>query len=195
MPAKSRNSQFTASGDRRTTNDFKWLQPSQRTLRCSPVPARKNLLFAGDSYKIKTSSPMSYFQWTIIFSGIIEIILLLLVLFFFLRLKKSETLLAELQKKQREFIEKLSFNAQLEQELVASFEQRQKELLLLEKKLETRARELSKLVKEAEKFTRSPLFLKQIIIAGYRTGQSIKELARTTGLTKDEIELIVDSEK
>jgi len=48
-PAKSRNSQFRASGDRRTTNDFKWLQPSQRTLRCSPVPARKNLLFAGDS--------------------------------------------------------------------------------------------------------------------------------------------------
>ena len=138
---------------------------------------------------------MSYFQWTILFSSIIEVILLVMVLFFFLRLKKSETLLAELQKKQREFIEKLSFNAQLEQELVASFEQRQKELLLLEEKLETRARELSKLVKEAEKFTRSPLFLKQIIIAGYRTGQSIKELARTTGLTKDEIELIVDSEK
>ena len=26
-PAKSRNSQITASGDRRTANDFKWLQP------------------------------------------------------------------------------------------------------------------------------------------------------------------------
>ena len=33
-PAKSRNSQFTASGDRRTTNDFKWLQPSQRSFAC-----------------------------------------------------------------------------------------------------------------------------------------------------------------
>ncbi|MBT8764407.1 hypothetical protein KFV02_10725 [Desulfohalobiaceae bacterium Ax17] len=138
---------------------------------------------------------MSYFQWTIFFSSIIEIILLVLVLFFFLRLRKSEALLAELQKKQHEFVEKLSFNAQLEQELVASFNQRQKELILLEEKLETRAKELSKLVKEAEKFTKSPLFLKQIIIAGYRSGQSIEELARTTGLTKDEIELIVDSDK
>ena len=138
---------------------------------------------------------MSYFQWTILFSSIIEVILLVLVLFFFLRLKKSEALLAKLQKKQHEFIEKLSFNAQLEQELVASFNQRQKELLLLEKKLEARARELSKLVKEAEKFTKSPLFLKQVIIAGHRSGQSIEELAKATGLTKDEIELIVDSEK
>jgi biopolymer transport protein ExbB/TolQ len=138
---------------------------------------------------------MSYFQWTIFFSSIIEIILLVLVLFFFLRLRKSEALLAELQKKQHEFVEKLSFNAQLEQELVASFNQRQKELILLEENLETRAKELSKLVKEAEKFTKSPLFLKQIIIAGYRSGQSIEELARTTGLTKDEIELIVDSDK
>jgi len=138
---------------------------------------------------------MSYFQWTILFSSIIEIILLVLVLFFFLRLRKSEALLAELQKKQHEFVEKLSFNAQLEQELVASFNQRQKELILLEEKLETRAKELSKLVKEAERFTKSPFFLKQIIIAGYRSGQSIEELARTTGLTKDEIELIVDSDK
>ena len=33
-PAKSRNSQFTDGGDRRTTNDFKWLQPSQRPFAC-----------------------------------------------------------------------------------------------------------------------------------------------------------------
>ena len=33
-PAKSRNSQITSSGDRRTTNDFKWLQSSQRTFAC-----------------------------------------------------------------------------------------------------------------------------------------------------------------
>ena len=33
-PAKSQNSLITACGDRRTANDFKWLQPSQRTFAC-----------------------------------------------------------------------------------------------------------------------------------------------------------------
>jgi len=59
-PAKSRNSQITASGDRRTANGFKLLQPSQRSLSLFACPRTENLLFAGNSYykkleKIKPS--------------------------------------------------------------------------------------------------------------------------------------------
>ena len=44
-PAKSRNSQITASGDRRTANDFKWLQPSQRSLSLFACPRAEKFTF------------------------------------------------------------------------------------------------------------------------------------------------------
>jgi 3-hydroxyacyl-[acyl-carrier-protein] dehydratase len=44
-PAKSRNSQITASGDRRTANDFKWLQSSQRSLSLFACPRTEKFTF------------------------------------------------------------------------------------------------------------------------------------------------------
>ncbi len=138
---------------------------------------------------------MDSFHWTIILTSIIEVFLLLLVLFFFLRLKRSEALLNQLQKNQKDFLEKLKFNATLEQEMVQNFEERQKELLELEKKLKTRSRELHKLLEMADSFVKSPQFVRQTVIKGYRQGKEISELADSSGLSRDEIELILESEQ
>lgn len=118
---------------------------------------------------------------------------MLLVLFFFLRLKRSENILDQMQKKQKTFLEKLNFNAILEQEMVHNFEERQKELMELEKKLENRASELKKLLQIADGFAKSPQFVRQSILKGLRQGKSIEELADNSGLSRDEIELIVES--
>ena len=136
---------------------------------------------------------MASFHWTIIATGIIEVFLLLLVFFFFLRLRRSENILDQMQKKQKTFLEKLSFNATLEQEMVHNFEERQKELAELDKKLENRASELKKLLQIADGFTKSPQFVRQSILKGLRQGKSIEELADNSGLSRDEIELIVES--
>lgn len=135
---------------------------------------------------------MNSFQWTILIVSGIEVLLLVLVFIFFYRLRKSEALLEKMQKNQKSFIEKLEFNAQLEKELVSTFEHRQKELINLESKIEKRAQELTNLIKQAEKFTKSPHFMRNNIITGYKNGRSINELVQATGLSKDEVELIID---
>ncbi|MFW5730655.1 MAG: hypothetical protein ACOCV7_03310 [Desulfonatronovibrionaceae bacterium] len=135
---------------------------------------------------------MNSFQWTILGVSAIEVIILILVFIFFYRLRKSEALLARMQENQKGFIEKLDFNAQLEKELVSTFEERQKELLNLDAQMENRIKELHKLVKQAEKFSRSPNFMKNIIISGHQNGRSIDELVQATGLSRDEVELIID---
>ncbi|WP_028574813.1 hypothetical protein [Desulfonatronovibrio hydrogenovorans] len=135
---------------------------------------------------------MNSFEWIILVVSGVEIILLILVFLFFYRLRKSENLLAAMQKNQHAFIEKLNFNSQLEQELVSTFEQRQKELINLEAKMDERIRELNRLVRQAEKFTASPQFMRNIIISGYKNGRSIEDLTKATGLSRDEIELIID---
>ncbi|WP_210772212.1 hypothetical protein [Pseudodesulfovibrio sp. zrk46] len=121
-----------------------------------------------------------------------EIVLLGVVILFFLRLKKSENLLSALQVKQEEFIKRLQFNTQLENELVATFEQRQQELVALNNKIEDRAAELKKLVKQADEYCKSPQFMRELIIKGHRAGKSPVQLAKTTGLSLEEIELILD---
>lgn len=121
-----------------------------------------------------------------------EIVLLAVVIMFFLRLKKSETLLAGLQTKQEEFIKRLQFNTQLENELVATFEQRQQELVTLNNEIEDRARELKKLVNQANEYCKSPQFMREIIIKGHRAGKSPVQMAKSTGLSLEEIELILD---
>lgn len=135
---------------------------------------------------------MNSFQWTILGVSAIEIIILVLVFIFFYRLRKSEALLARMQENQKSFIEKLDFNAQLEKELVSTFEERQKELVNLDAQMENRIKELNKLVKQAEKFSRSPNFMKNVIISGHKNGRSIDELVQATGLSRDEVELIID---
>jgi len=121
-----------------------------------------------------------------------ELLLLLVVIAFYLRLRKSEALIARMQTKQEEFLVKLRANAQLEQDLVDNFGQRQEELTRLDSEIGERVIALNKLLKQADEYARSPQFLRQIVITGHRQGKSIKELAKATGIAADEVELIID---
>ena len=97
-----------------------------------------------------------------------------------------------MQTKQEEFLVKLRANAQLEQDLVDNFGQRQEELTRLDSEIGERVIALNKLLKQADEYARSPQFLRQIVITGHRQGKSIKELAKATGIAADEVELIID---
>ena len=121
-----------------------------------------------------------------------EVVLLGVVIMFFLRLKKSEALLSGLQTKQDEFIKRLQFNTQLENELIATFERRQQELVNLNDAIEDRAAELKKLVDLANDYCKSPQFMREIILKGHRAGKSPVQLAKSTGLSLEEVELIID---
>ena len=121
-----------------------------------------------------------------------EIVLLAVVILFFLRLKKSEALLSGLQTKQEEFIKRLQFNTQLENELVSTFEQRQQELVAINNEIEKRSAELKKLVDLASEYCKSPQFMREVILNGHRAGKSAAQLAKSTGLGIEEVELIID---
>lgn len=122
--------------------------------------------------------------------SIIELILLFLLIVFFLRLRRSESLLSDLQSNQERLLTRLQQNAELEQEVVASFAERQEQLRRLDIQLEARTQELQRLLAQAEEVRRSPQLLREIIQDGRRRGQSVQELARETGLSTDEVELI-----
>ena len=134
---------------------------------------------------------MSVQEWLLIILTGSELLLLILVVGFFARLRRSEDMLSALQNNQAELVGKLQRSAQVEQELIDSFEDRQRELMRLEDKLSARARELGKLLKQAEEVSRSPDFLRQVVLNGLKKGQSARELAKATGLTQDEVELII----
>jgi hypothetical protein len=128
----------------------------------------------------------------IILLTISEVALLGVVIMFFLRLKKSEALLSGIQIKQEEFIKRLQFNTQLENELVATFERRQQELITLNNELEHKVAELKKLVTQADGYCKSPQFMREIILKGHRAGKSPTQLAKSTGLSLEDIDLIID---
>ncbi|BCS87408.1 hypothetical protein [Pseudodesulfovibrio sediminis] len=128
----------------------------------------------------------------IILFTVSEVVLLIIVILFFLRLRKSETLLSGLQANHDDFIKRLQFNTQLESELVATFEQRQQELVALNTELEKKEAHLQKLVDLANEYCKSPQFMREIIIKGHRAGKSPVQLAKSTGLSLEEIELIID---
>ncbi|BDQ32873.1 hypothetical protein [Pseudodesulfovibrio portus] len=128
----------------------------------------------------------------IILFSVSEVVLLVVVILFFLRLKKSETLLSGLQANQDEFIKRLQFNTQLENELVATFEQRQQELVALNNQLEKKAAEMRKLIDLANEYCKSPQFMREIIIQGHRAGKTPAQMAKSSGLSLEEIELIID---
>ena len=69
---------------------------------------------------------------------IAELFLIVLVLFFFRRLRKSEQVMLAMQNNQDELMERMVRNANLEQELVATFMQRQAELERLNVAMEER---------------------------------------------------------
>ena len=133
--------------------------------------------------------------WILGASTIVEIGLMVLAFFFYIKLAKSETLVRALQDKQQEFLQRLDFNARLEKEIVDTFAKRQEELALLEEKLHQRTTEMRRLLEQAENFTKSPQFLRQTILSGFRRGQSAEALAQATGLSVDEVELILDQPK
>lgn len=133
--------------------------------------------------------------WILAASTAAEILLMVLAFFFYLKLKQSELLVRSLQDKQQEFLQKLDFNARLEKEIVETFANRQQELAYLEEKLHQRTTEMRRLLEQAENFTKSPQFLRQTILSGFRRGQSAQALAQATGLSVDEVELILDQPK
>ncbi|MGE4505559.1 MAG: hypothetical protein AB7D51_09445 [Desulfovibrionaceae bacterium] len=121
-----------------------------------------------------------------------ELVLLAVVILFFVRLKRSEALLQRLMDSQADFMNKLRFSAQLEQEMIETFGKRQQHLVELDEVMERRAEELSRLVKQAEKFIESPALKRELILTGHRRGKGPLELAKATGLTLEEVELIID---
>ncbi len=130
-------------------------------------------------------------MWAVILFSVIELLLLGSVVFFFMRLKRSETLMQTLQGNQELLLARLQHNAELERELVASFAQRQAELRTLDQKIEERVEELRRLVSQAEGISRSPQFLRELILNQRSRGLSAKQIAKNAGLTVDEVELIL----
>ena len=134
---------------------------------------------------------MTVSLWLIIFVSVVEVALLGVLLVFFLRLRRSEALLNRLQANQTQLLERLHQNAELEQELVATFAQRQEQLRHLDQRLEERAQALRRLLEQAEGISRSPQFLREVILNGHRKGRSLDQITRSTGLSVDEVELIL----
>lgn len=130
-----------------------------------------------------------YLLFTLI--TIIELLLFFLIWRFFRRLKQSEALLADLRNGQSQLLAKIEMNAHLESELMQSFKQRQMELSRLDMQLEERVNTLKALVEQAGEVSRSPQLLREIIINGNRKGYSLGQLAKSTGLSVDEVELIL----
>jgi DNA polymerase III psi subunit len=123
-----------------------------------------------------------------------ELALVALVLLFFLRLRRSEQILSTLQANQDDLLERMLRNAELEQEMVATFAQRQEQMVHLNALMEERIAVLRRLLEQAEGISRSPHFLREVILNCRKKGQSAEQIAKTTGLARDEIELILNRE-
>lgn len=131
------------------------------------------------------------FLLLIIVCSILELLLLCGALLFYWRLRRSEKLLNSLQDNQQTLLARIEMNARLEKEIVATFAQRQAELRELDGKLEQRANDLRRLMAQAEGITRSPQFLREIILNGKRKGLSSRQIAKNAGISVDEVELIL----
>lgn len=123
--------------------------------------------------------------------SLLELMVLGGALVFYLRLRRSESLLNTLQDNQQSLLARIEMNARLEREIVATFAQRQAELRELDEKLEERAATLRRLLEQAEGISRSPQFLREIILNGRKKGLSSRQIARNAGLSVDEVELIL----
>lgn len=130
--------------------------------------------------------------WIIAIITLAETSLMVLVFVFFLRLRRSEDLLIRLQANQEKVLDRIWQNAELEQDLVDSFAQRQEQLTNLNMRLEERIEIIKKLLEQAEGISRSPQFLREVILNGQRKGRNAAQIARAAGLTVDEVELIME---
>lgn len=131
----------------------------------------------------------------LIIISLAEIALFVLLLRFFNRLRKSEQMLLGLSEDQQALMNKLQTNAELEKELVQTFAVRQAGLQQLNLQLEERSAELRGLLEQAQAMSRSPQFLRELIISGSRKGRTPEQLAKATGLSLDEVELILAQAK
>ena len=138
---------------------------------------------------------MDISSWILFFSSVVEIILLVVVIVLFQRLKRSEDFILRLKKSQKELLDKLSFNAQIEKELVRSFEERQRELSVLDSKLSEKIKHVESLIKQINEFSSSPKVLREIILKGHGRGESKEALSKRTGLSIEEIEWILEQEE
>jgi uncharacterized protein HemX len=129
--------------------------------------------------------------WLLVVISLAEAVLFILLLRFFLRLKKSEALLLELSHGQQALMDKLRTNAELERELMQTFAVRQAELQHLNDSLESRSESLRNLLEQAENVSRSPQFLRELIIKGKKKGRTPAQLAKSVGLSLDEVDLIL----
>ncbi len=129
--------------------------------------------------------------WIIAVVTLTEAVLMVLIFVFFLRLRRSEELLLRLQNNQEKVLERIHTNAELEQELVGSFGRRQEQLQELNQRLEERIEIIRRLLEQAEGISRSPQFLRELILNGRRKGRTPAQIAREAGLTVDEVELIL----
>ena len=116
------------------------------------------------------------------------------VFVFYMRLRRSEALLNALQGNQESLLARIEMNARLEKEIVATFAQRQAELRNLDEKLEERTLELRRLLDQAEGISRSPQFLRELILNGRRKGLNSRQIAKNAGLSVDEVDLILAQE-
>ena len=97
----------------------------------------------------------------------------------------------QLSQGQDTLMDKLKTNAELERELMQTFAVRQAELQNLNERLEARTRTLQELLEQAEAISRSPQFLRELILTGKKKGRTSSQLAKSTGLSLDEVELIL----
>ncbi len=129
--------------------------------------------------------------WVVILFSFFELVLLTAILIFFWRLKRSEQLMHSLQSNQELLLARLQHNTELERELVATFAQRQAELRALDTKLEEKVVDLRRLITQAEGISRSPQFLRELILNQRNRGMSARQIAKNAGLTVDEVDLIL----
>lgn len=129
--------------------------------------------------------------WILVTISLAEVALFIMLLRFFARLRRSEALLTELSEGQQGLMDKLQAVSELEQELMHSFASRQENLQRLNGSLDQRATELSFLLEQAETVSRSPQFLRELILSGRKKGRTPVQLAKSTGLSLDEVELIL----
>lgn len=134
---------------------------------------------------------MQYWSWLFLFVSLVELALFFLLWSFFRRLKKSEDALRSLQTGHTNLLVNIEENAQLEKELISSFVERQAELKLLDLKIQERILSLTQLLEQAEAISHSPQFLREVITSGDRQGKNPHELARSTGLSLDEVNIIL----
>ena len=134
---------------------------------------------------------MQFSFWVIALLSVAELSLFVLLWIFFSRLKRSEELLMKLRQGQDNLLRNLRQNEELEKELVESFARRQEELRYLDQRLEERGEDMKKLLQQAENISRSPQFLRELILTGTRQGRTPSQLAKATGLSVDEVGLIL----